>query len=493
MEQQFELIAKTFQGLEEVLATELTELGADNISIGRRMVSFTGDQEMMYRANFCLRTAIRVLKPIKHFKAKDADEVYAAVKEINWSDYLDLSNTFSVDSVIFSQEFRHSKFVAYKVKDAIVDYFRETTGKRPNIGITNPDIRLNIHIADTDCTLSLDSSGESLHLRGYRTGSVEAPINEVLAAGLIKLSGWNFDCDLIDPFCGSGTILIEAALMARNIYPGVFRRAFGFEKWKDFNRDLLDRIYNDDSQERPFSHHIYGYDINNPALEVAARNVKSAGVADCISLKQQDFKKFTQPQEKAVIITNPPYGERITAPDLMGLYRAIGERLKHQFVGNEAWIICSREELFENIGLKPSFRIPLINGSLDCEFRKYQIFDGKMQDFREKGGIVKTDEERKRMAEKRRFKADRDFKKRFDDPDSRDDEDEDDIIPGYMRRLHREFERNHSARSRREGDEAGDRHERRERRHTPAERRPSGSRRDNGHKGSGKRRDRRGN
>lgn len=228
MEQQFELIAKTFQGLEEVLATELTELGADNISIGRRMVSFTGDQEMMYRANFCLRTAIRVLKPIKHFKAKDADEVYAAVKEINWSDYLDLSNTFSVDSVIFSQEFRHSKFVAYKVKDAIVDYFRETTGKRPNIGITNPDIRLNIHIADTDCTLSLDSSGESLHLRGYRTGSVEAPINEVLAAGLIKLSGWNFDCDLIDPFCGSGTILIEAALMARNIYPGVFRRAFGF-------------------------------------------------------------------------------------------------------------------------------------------------------------------------------------------------------------------------------------------------------------------------
>ena len=177
----------------------------------------------------------------------------------------------------------------------------------------------------------------------------------------------------------------------------------------------------------------------------------------------------------------------------MGLYRAIGERLKHQFVGNEAWIICSREELFENIGLKPSFRIPLINGSLDCEFRKYQIFDGKMQDFREKGGIVKTDEERKRMAEKRRFKADRDFKKRFDDPDSRDDEDEDDIIPGYMRRLHREFERNHSARSRREGDEAGDRHERRERRHTPAERRPSGSRRDNGHKGSGKGRDRRGN
>ena len=245
--EQFELIAKTFQGLEEVLAQELTELGANDIQIGRRMVSFSGDKEMMYRANFCLRTAVRILKPITHFQAKDADDVYNAVKAINWADYLDLDTTFSVDSVVYSQEFRHSKFVAYKVKDAIADYFRETTGKRPNIRITNPDLRLNIHIAEDKCTLSLDSSGESLHLRGYRTGSVEAPINEVLAAGIIKLSGWQFDKDLIDPFCGSGTIAIEAALMARNIYPGVFRKSFGFEKWKDFDSALLDRIYNDDS------------------------------------------------------------------------------------------------------------------------------------------------------------------------------------------------------------------------------------------------------
>ena len=208
--EQFELIAKTFQGLEEVLAQELTELGANDIQIGRRMVSFSGDKEMMYRANFCLRTAIRILKPIKHFTARDADEVYQAVKSVDWSRYLDLGTTFAVDSVVFSQEFRHSKFVAYKTKDAIVDYFRETTGQRPNIRITNPDIKLNIHIAETDCTLSLDSSGESLHLRGYRTASVDAPINEVLAAGLIKLSGWNCDTDFIDPFCGSGTLLVEA-------------------------------------------------------------------------------------------------------------------------------------------------------------------------------------------------------------------------------------------------------------------------------------------
>ena len=238
MEPQFELIAKTFQGLEEVLAQELTELGANDVQIGRRMVSFTGDKEMMYRANFCLRTAVRVLKPIKHFKAADADQVYDAVKSIEWSDYLSLDTSFSVDSVVYSQEFRHSKFVAYKVKDAIVDYFREHTGQRPNIRITNPDIKLNIHIAETDCTLSLDSSGESLHRRGYRTGTVDAPINEVLAAGILKLAGWDGSTDFVDPMCGSGTLIIEAALMARNIYPGVFRKEFAFEKWNDFDREL---------------------------------------------------------------------------------------------------------------------------------------------------------------------------------------------------------------------------------------------------------------
>lgn len=273
--EQFELIAKTFQGLEEVLAQELTELGANDVQIGRRMVSFSGDKEMMYRANFCLRTAVRILKPIKHFTAKDADDVYNAVRAINWSDYLDIDTTFSVDSVVYSQEFRHSKFVAYKVKDAIVDYFREKTGKRPNIRITNPDIKLNVHIAEDKCTLSLDSSGESLHLRGYRVASVDAPINEVLAAGLIKLSGWKADSDFIDPFCGSGTILIEAALMARNIYPGVFRKSFGFEKWKDFDSNLFDAIYNDDSAEREFAHRILGYDLNMHAVE-AARNTQKA-------------------------------------------------------------------------------------------------------------------------------------------------------------------------------------------------------------------------
>lgn len=319
--EQFELIAKTFQGLEEVLAQELTELGANDVQIGRRMVSFSGDKEMMYRANFCLRTAVRILKPIKHFTAKDADDVYNAVRAINWSDYLDIDTTFSVDSVVYSQEFRHSKFVAYKVKDAIVDYFREKTGKRPNIRITNPDIKLNVHIAEDKCTLSLDSSGESLHLRGYRVASVDAPINEVLAAGLIKLSGWKADSDFIDPFCGSGTILIEAALMARNIYPGVFRKSFGFEKWKDFDSNLFDAIYNDDSAEREFTHRILGYDLNMHAVEAARNNAKSAGVADIVSIEQRDIRKFVKPENPAIIITNPPYGERLTPPDILNIDR----------------------------------------------------------------------------------------------------------------------------------------------------------------------------
>ena len=382
MNQEFELIAKTFQGLEEVLAQELTELGASNIEIGRRMVSFTGDKAMMYRANFCLRTAIRILKPIKHFTAKTADEVYEAVKSIEWENYLDNMSSFAVDAVVFSNEFRHSKFVAYKVKDAIVDYFREKTGNRPPVRINNPDVSFNIHVAEDQCTLSLDSSGESLHRRGYRQEQVEAPLNEVLAAGMILMTGWRGECDLIDPMCGSGTIPIEAALIARNIAPGVFRKEFGFEKWKDFDQDLFDSIYNDDSQEREFNHKIYGYDNNPKANEIATHNVKAAGVTKDVILKIQPFQQFEQPAEKSIIITNPPYGERISSGDLLDLYQMIGERLKHAFIGNDAWILSYRDECFDQIGLKPSIKIPLFNGALECQFRKYQLFDGKYKAFR---------------------------------------------------------------------------------------------------------------
>lgn len=423
MEQEFELIAKTFMGLEPVLAQELTELGANNVQTGRRMVSFTGDKEMMYRANFQLHTAIKILKPIKHFKATTADEVYDEIKKIDWSQYLDLKKSFAVDSVVFSDEFRHSKFVSYKVKDAIVDQFRDKTGQRPNISVTNPDIRLNMHIAEYNCTLSLDSSGESLHRRGYRQESIEAPLNEVLAAGMILMTGWRGETDFIDPMCGSGTLPVEAALIARNIAPGVFRKEYAFEKWADFDKELFDKIYNDESNEREFNHHIYGYDTDISAVMKARMNVKAAGMLKDITIEQADFKDFKQPEEKAIMVTNPPYGERISTPNLLGTYRMIGETLKHQFKDNDAWVLSYREECFEQIGLKPSIKIPLYNGSLECEFRKYQIFEGKLKDFRGEGNILKTEEEKRAMAEKHRFKKEREFKKRFEEEDDNEDGD----------------------------------------------------------------------
>ena len=395
MNEEFELIAKTLEGLEEVLAQELIELGANNVEKGRRMVSFTGDKRMMYLANFSLRTAIRILKPLSHFTATNPDEVYEQVKRIPWERYLSTQQTFAVDEVVFSNEFRHSKFVAYRVKDAIADYFMERDGKRPGVRVTGPDVLINIHIAETSCTLSLDASGESLHRRGYRQATLEAPLNEVLAAGIILMSGWRGECDFIDPMCGSGTLPIEAALIARNIAPGVFRQGYAFEKWPDFDKELFEEIYNDDQNEREFNYHIYGYDNNPRAIEVATRNVKAAGLSRNITLKQQPFQAFEQPKEKSILITNPPYGERISSPDLLGLYQMIGERLKHAFTGGSAWILSYRDECFDQIGLKPTQKIPLMNGALQCQLRQYELFEGKYKQFRKEGDKLDKKEEKK--------------------------------------------------------------------------------------------------
>ena len=257
MANSFEMIAKTFQGLEEVLAKELEELGADQVEIIRRGVRFYGDKEMLYKANFCCRTALRILKPIYQFDASDTDEVYDKIKSFNWSDYLTTKKTFAIDAVVYSDTFKHSKFLTYKIKDAIVDYFLEKEGERPSVRMTNPDLQLNIHVSQEHCTLSLDSSGESLHLRGYKEEQTEAPLNEVMAAGLLKLSGWSGQSDFMDPMCGSGTIAIEAVLMALNIAPGVYRKGYAFEKWADFDEELLQNLYNDDSNEKEFNFKAY--------------------------------------------------------------------------------------------------------------------------------------------------------------------------------------------------------------------------------------------
>lgn len=388
---EFEMIAKTFQGLEEVLAKELVALGANNVQIGRRMVSFTGDKAMMYKANFHLRTAVRILKPIMHFKATDADMVYDVIKSIDWEQYLDCNSTFSVDSVVYSEVFRHSKFVAYRVKDAIADYFNEKYGERPSVRLNNPDLVFHIHIAGEDCTLAFDSSGESLHRRGYRVETGAAPINEVLAAGMILLTGWNGECDFIDPMCGSGTLPIEAALIARNIAPGVFRQGYAFEKWKDFDSELFKSIYDDDSGEREFNHKIYGYDVDGRMVACAKRNVKSAMMGDIIEIECRDIKDFVQPDAPAIMVVNPPYGERLKLENLLQVYKELGSRLKHAFQGNEAWVISSSYDCFDQIALKASARIPLYNGDLDCEFRKYELFSGKYKGFRDEGNELKRD------------------------------------------------------------------------------------------------------
>lgn len=391
MNDKFEMVAKTFQGLENVLADELKAIGAENVETGRRMVSFTGDKAVLYRANFCCRTALRILKPFYKFHANDADELYETVKRFDWDKVLDIDSTFSIDSTVFSTEFRHSKFVTYRVKDAIADFFFEKYGKRPSIRLNNADFMFDVHISNNEITISLDSSGESLHKRGYRVAQTEAPINEVLAAGIILLSGWKGDTDFIDPMCGSGTFLIEAAMIARNIYPGVYRNSFAFERWSDFDSELFDEIYNDDSAERDFSHRIIGSDISPKAIAIAQRNVKSASLSKYIELEVKSIQSITEVPAGGIMITNPPYGERIEVEDMEALYQSIGEKLKKVFQGYNAWIIGYKNELFDCIGLKPSLKYPLLNGSLECELRQYVIFSGAYSQFRKEGNSVKNE------------------------------------------------------------------------------------------------------
>ncbi len=390
------MVAKTFQGLEDILAEELRSLGAQNVEPGRRMVSFEGDLSMLYRANMCCRTALRILKPIYKFIAHDPESLYERIKEFDWTTVLSLDKTFSIDTVANSDEFTHSRYVTYRVKDGIVDFFKDRLGPdcRPKVRLQDADVMINVHIAGERVTVSLDSSGESLHKRGYRVAQTEAPINEVLAAGIILQSGWKGDTPLVDPMCGSGTFLIEAALIASGIMPGIYRKRFAFESWPDFDAELFDSIYNDDSQERTFEHKIYGGDISPKAVSIAQANIKSAGVAKYIDLQVKPLSQWTEAPEHGtpgVIITNPPYGERISSDDMDGLYAMIGSKLKHVFGGYHAWIIGYREEYFHKIGLAPSIKMQLLNGALECELREYIIFDGDYQSFRADGGSIKSD------------------------------------------------------------------------------------------------------
>lgn len=389
--QEFEMVAKTFQGLEDVLAEELRQLGAVNVEPGRRMVSFSGDLLMLYKANMCCRTALRILKPIYKFKAANPDELYDAIKQFDWSSVLSLAKTFAIDTTANSDDFTHSRYVTYRVKDGIVDWFRDRYGadSRPKVRLQDADVKINVHIAGQNVSISLDSSGESLHRRGYKVAQTEAPINEVLAAGILLKSGYRGDCPLVDPMCGSGTFLIEAAMIGTGIYPGIYRRRFAFEAWPDFDADLYESIYNDDSNERPLQHKIYGADISPKAIAIARENIKSAGLSKYIDLECKALSSWNEAPQGGILVTNPPYGERITTDDMEGLYAMIGSKLKHVFKGYHAWIIGYRDEYFQKIGLSASTKIPLYNGALECELREYIIFDGDYKSFRQSGGTIR--------------------------------------------------------------------------------------------------------
>ena len=394
---EYRCLAKTFKGLEEVLAAELIAFGANDVQLERRAVSFRGDKALLYRANLCLRTALRILVEIKNEKLKiknerrkPEDALYEFVKGVNWSQFMSVDSSFAIDATVYSDTFRNSRFVTYRVKDAVADYWLERAQRRPNVNTEDPDLRINVHIAGEQVTLSLDSSGESLHKRGYRVATTEAPINEVLAAGLLRIAGWDGQTDFYDPMCGSGTFLIEAALMARNIPPCIFRKSFAFERWPDFDAELWSDIYNDDSSEREFTHKIYGSDASFYAIQQAAKNIKSAGVQKDVELRQIRLeeikwsngqindKMVNDQMVNALVMMNPPYGERLASnKDMEDLYGKIGTALKHQFAGATAWIISSNDAAIKCIGLKPSKKMRLLNGELDCQFNKYELFQGK--------------------------------------------------------------------------------------------------------------------
>jgi putative N6-adenine-specific DNA methylase len=373
----YRIIAKTFHGLEEVLSDELRSIGANKIEIHTRAVSFIGTQELVYVANLNLRTALRILVPIHQFYSKNENDLYNKVQNIDWSNYINARDSFAIDSVVYSDVFRHSKYIALKVKDAIVDQIRDRSGKRPSVNISNPDQRINIHIYKNQCTLSLDSSGESLHKRGYRHESSQAPLNEVLGAGLVLLSGWQKDCTFIDPMCGSGTILIEASMFAYNLPPGILRKSYGFMNWSDYNKDLWNKIREGALKGvRKHKYLILGSDISSKAVEATRSNMEIAGLGAKIKLEKRSFNELSSPGGEGILIMNPPYGERMQKIDINHFYKNIGDQLKQAYNGFDAWIFSSNKEALKNVGLRTSKKLTLYNGPLETKFHKYSMYSG---------------------------------------------------------------------------------------------------------------------
>ena len=371
------LVAKTFLGLENVLSDELRSLGATNIKVANRAVIFEGNTYILYKVNYCARTALSILMPIKEFKIKSKDDLYSISKSIRWEKFMSPKSTFSITPVVNSPLFNHSGYAGLTLKDSIADYFREKTGARPSVNTTNPDIYINLHISGTNVTVSLDSSGDPLFKRGYRQAFTEAPLNESLAAGMLLMSGWDGSVPFTDPMCGSATILIEAALIAKKIPPGKFRKSFGFQKWNNYDEQLFEQVKQEcESGIVELKTKISGSDISAEAVKNSMINIRNAELENDISIKTIDFKDVTAPDDAGILMINPPYGIRLNPDDLDLLYEMIGSKLKHSFEGYTAWILSSNREALKKIGLKPSEKHILLNGANECVFLKYDLYSG---------------------------------------------------------------------------------------------------------------------
>ncbi len=387
--EKFKMVAKTMVNLEEVLADELRALGAENVTVGARAVEFEGDMRLLYRANYCCRTALAILKPFAEFDANDDQELYDQVYKIRWEKILDVDGTFMIDSTTSGEVFTHSYYAALKTKDAIVDRFRRNFGKRPNIDTEQPDYKFNLHIRDNHVTLLMNASGDSLHKRGYRQGVGVAPINEVLAAGLLKLAGWDQAVkqsndqaitNFYDPMCGSGTMLIEAAMMANNIPAQYYRNRFGFMRWKEFNLGEWKSVKNEEDRKIgafDFEGEIWGNDIDEQVIAQCEKNLEYTKLHKDVILHIGDFADQEPPEGQTLIVTNPPYGERIKVEDLNAMYEKLGDTFKQKYGADcDVWLITSDFEAMKHIGLHPSKKIPVQNGSLDCRFLHFELYDG---------------------------------------------------------------------------------------------------------------------
>ena len=381
VEDNYQLITKTVAGLEEVLANEIRGLGAKNVKVMHRAVICEGNKEMMYRLNYNVRTGLKVLKPFKTFFAKNPDELYKKMQEIEGWELLRTDQTFCIDAVTSGHYFTHSQYAALKAKDAIVDQFRDVMGPRPSINTLNPDLRINLHIREDKVQVLFDSSNESLHHRGYRKQVDKAPMNEVLAAGLIQLSGWMADCNFLDCMCGSGTLPIEAAMYAMKIPAGYYRKQWGFMKWDDWDPVLWNKIKEEaDSQICEFDHEIWASDRSPKAVAIAESNIVNAKLQHDIHLMKKNMEDLTPPEEGGIVIINPPYGDRLEEDDIDQVYENIGNTLKHNFQGYQCWLITDDAVALKHVGLKPSAKIPVWNGPLECRFVRFDIFKGTLKE-----------------------------------------------------------------------------------------------------------------